>query len=80
MDSNGIVSYPIHSIANAFHWIGMHTITMDTYSFVSGGGVVVEGALTRQDPALPRVRGRQPSPMNGFATRRSQANDGEKSP
>ena len=55
----------------------MHTIAMDTYAFISGGGVAVEGALTRRDPALPRVRGRQPSPMNGFATRRGQANDGE---
>ena len=44
----------------------MHTIAMDPYSFDSGGGVAVEGALTRQIRRSARVRATATLATNGF--------------
>ena len=50
MDSNALATYP-------FHGIGMQTIGMDTYGFVSAGGVdAARNVLTQQDRMLAVVQ------------------------
>ena len=72
----------MHSIANAFHWIGMDwigrdTIAMDTNPFISGGGVTAEDLVTQQDPALHRARTKANPRPGRFPRPRGQANDGQ---
>ena len=73
-------SYPIHSIANAFQWIGMDTIAMDTYPFIAGTATGLWACSRGRIRRSPRVRARQTLAPGGFPARRGQANDGEKSP
>ena len=50
---------------------------MDPYPFISGGGVAVEGVLTRQEPAFSSSTGKATRRDERFPARRGQANDGE---
>ena len=68
---------PIHSIANAFHWIGMDTIAMDTYPSIAPVAGAATDVVTNQDPALSSSSGRRTLEMSDIPARRGQANDGE---
>ena len=66
------------------HWVPIHCsafflIGMDTYPLIAAITGAATDVVTRQDPALSSITGRQTLAPGGFPASDGQANDGEKS-